>query len=327
MSKKRNINGVEIVDRISELPDDLITSIISCLTLKQAASTSLISTRWKDLWKLYSGHFDFDGSPIVQAMQNRYQQPDNKPTARALQLRRYKFVEWVNHVLQSHQGGTMEQLRIVFDLQKRSYQKIDEWFQLALVKNVHSIELDLTSFVSPNNPSTCYEFPIRSRSHCGLKTLVLKHVDISGHALQTLVDNCPNLEELDIAFSMSLKVLHLSSPTLKHLTFTPRLGFGPMDIKISAPNLLFFSWIGVKKSKLVFEDVPKLQCMTLQGYWYHIQSHHSQFDELVLSAYVLFLDGCENMGNTNIPELSRLKFLTITHMQSRIIHFVYSLPT
>ncbi|KAM7261222.1 hypothetical protein ACFE04_026697 [Oxalis oulophora] len=74
MHTKRITSEVETsTDRLIELPDDIISKIISSLTLKQAVTTSATSTRWRDLWKhLYSGFIDFDGSTTIQDLKRRY---------------------------------------------------------------------------------------------------------------------------------------------------------------------------------------------------------------------------------------------------------------
>ncbi|GAB4846319.1 hypothetical protein Ancab_025325 [Ancistrocladus abbreviatus] len=46
---KANIE--QLADRISDLPDDVLISIISHLTLQEAARTSVLSRRWKYVWK------------------------------------------------------------------------------------------------------------------------------------------------------------------------------------------------------------------------------------------------------------------------------------
>ncbi|KAK8938323.1 F-box/LRR-repeat protein [Platanthera guangdongensis] len=45
------INSSECCDRISQLHDSLLLHIISFLSADDAISTSLLSRRWKNLWK------------------------------------------------------------------------------------------------------------------------------------------------------------------------------------------------------------------------------------------------------------------------------------
>ena len=117
-----------------------------------------------------------------------------------------------------------------------------------------------------------------------MKSLVLTNVNISGDALESLVDKCPNLEDLSISFSSFIEVFKLSSLSLKQLTlwFCEPL----LDIKISAPNLLSIAWAvsgaGFKNSNLVLQDVPQLKYVRISCYSYHIQSHHSQLVKLEL---------------------------------------------
>ncbi|XP_071695730.1 putative F-box/LRR-repeat protein At4g15060 [Rutidosis leptorrhynchoides] len=48
------ISKVEVLDRLSNLSDDLIHKILSFISLKQAVETSVLSSRWRFIWKSMS---------------------------------------------------------------------------------------------------------------------------------------------------------------------------------------------------------------------------------------------------------------------------------
>ncbi|RXI07755.1 hypothetical protein DVH24_009786 [Malus domestica] len=56
------------VDRISELPHEIIVSILSLMSLKEAAATSILSRRWRYVWAstmtlvFDSSEFDANGT-------------------------------------------------------------------------------------------------------------------------------------------------------------------------------------------------------------------------------------------------------------------------
>ncbi|XP_004501663.1 putative F-box/FBD/LRR-repeat protein At1g78760 [Cicer arietinum] len=51
-AKKVKLNEIENEDRLSDLPDCIILHILSFIKTKQAVQTCVLSSRWKDLWKL-----------------------------------------------------------------------------------------------------------------------------------------------------------------------------------------------------------------------------------------------------------------------------------
>ncbi|WJX72640.1 hypothetical protein P8452_56496 [Trifolium repens] len=66
----------EEADSISNLPDILLSSIISSLTITEAARTSTFSQRWKTLWK-YSSNLNFDQSQMLKSLIEEYRESSN----------------------------------------------------------------------------------------------------------------------------------------------------------------------------------------------------------------------------------------------------------
>ncbi|XP_057459324.1 uncharacterized protein LOC130749968 isoform X1 [Actinidia eriantha] len=73
MKRKFGENDNYIEDRISALPDEIISSILSLLTITEAGRTSVLAHRWKNLWKLFTGRcLDFDGSKTMVCYSSHY---------------------------------------------------------------------------------------------------------------------------------------------------------------------------------------------------------------------------------------------------------------
>ncbi|KAM7280162.1 hypothetical protein ACFE04_007296 [Oxalis oulophora] len=254
------------MDRISELPDDILAKIISPLTLKEAVTTSVLSTRWIDLWKHYTGCFVFDGSPIRDDFRKQFLFDNIEVDFIVDDKERDEFIDLVDQVLQSHKGSTMKQLKVIFDIlpnnsssDQRGHDwnnislSIDNWITTACSKSVQGIHLDFTYFnpfpgpsFDLDLPSSVYEFP--SPCHCrfqSLTTLSLRYVGISGQNLESLINDCPSLEELYLTHSKTLQSFKFYSLSLKHFTLCNcgDIWFEPvMDYNISAPNLLSFTY-------------------------------------------------------------------------------------
>ncbi|KAL6186435.1 hypothetical protein ACLB2K_042555 [Fragaria x ananassa] len=104
-----------LVDRISELPADILVSILSLLALKEAAATSILSSRWRYLWaSSVNLIFPF----------------------------RFGYIDWVNSVVQQYRGSHIKHFSVCFDpgslMFKRSIMK---WIQLAEKKGAQRLEL------------------------------------------------------------------------------------------------------------------------------------------------------------------------------------------
>ena len=103
---------------ISGLPDDLLISILSRLPLKDAARTSILSTRRKLLWTHTTGSLDFLYPNGEEADEAKH---DN-------------FINWINHVVGSHQGPTLDEFRIFYNFHDHHRTAIHSRLDFALTK-------------------------------------------------------------------------------------------------------------------------------------------------------------------------------------------------
>lgn len=82
-----------------QLPDEILVHILSFVTLKEAARTSVLSKRWMDVW-MYVARLNFDGSEVLKKMMIRTCNFEKHDSFRKRE--RHRYVEWVKKVLQSH---------------------------------------------------------------------------------------------------------------------------------------------------------------------------------------------------------------------------------
>lgn len=263
------IGEVSYVDRISELPDGILVSILSCLLLKEAAATSALSRRWRDLWAS-TVSLNFEDEKVLWDFM------ELKPN---IQYRkRRSFVSLVDHVVQQHTGPMIERFRACFFLDRRFASSIDEWIEFAMKKRVQILELEFLAANAKDN----YIFPhellglgkgsTRKDLHSGipslhssgcsigfksLKVLNLRHVDVAGEVLEYFLLNCPVLERLSVVAARNLVDLRVVPPSiaLKYLAIEhcPDL----KTIEICNANIVSFTYSGVA-IKLFLSNVPLL---------------------------------------------------------------------
>ncbi|KAM7483509.1 hypothetical protein LguiB_008092 [Lonicera macranthoides] len=287
--RKWNKNLVSVVG-ITELPDDILVTILSLLPMKVAARTSILSQRWKNLWKLITSHLDFDDWNALQEI-DRWQLEALRQLSRRfnnnnlcermmsvemrtsrdfalLQLKRSKYIKWVNQILDSHKGGSVDTFAVHFDLDLPFKPHVDGWINFAIEKRVQRLELDLERLGLGIDTRDCYPFPVQILGNPNitfLKAISLNYVDATKEVLESLLLKCPSLEFLrisnseclvgEVVIGVSLKLIHLEivrCPNLK-------------DLHISALKLRSLTFDGRETTRLRLENTPDLAAISLGG--------------------------------------------------------------
>lgn len=242
-------SGGEENDKLSELPDEILLSIMSRLTMKEAAKTSIFSHKWKKLWEYYPGILNFEDSRTKEEQRSAYIRSEVSQNT-------CNFVRWVTHVVEHHFGPAVEEFRVTFPLDNTYQSDIDEWVIFALAKGAKSLVLDFdNSILTRRRIDTLYTLPLKCfiplKSPCNLpstksslKTLVLRHINITTEVLECFLLSCPFLEKLHIHRSVCLASIRASgSPlALKQLDVSacPELE----NVDILAPKLVTFRYNG-----------------------------------------------------------------------------------
>lgn len=225
------------MDRISELPDERVITLVSFLPLKEAAATSILSRRWKHVWKS-STSLNFDvkfgvGKPFLRFCRLEYEKMDQESR---------RYVNWVDSVMETHRAPTIKQFRVCFDIDCRFTTSVNRWIEFAMNKRVHTLQLEFYR----ETREDVYQFPHKilgleresalklssdssgtpSLDFCGcnirfnfLKVLHFREVDVTQDVFEYFLSNCPVLERLTLDSAENLVTVRVAGPSfaLKYL--------------------------------------------------------------------------------------------------------------
>ncbi|CAL5008659.1 unnamed protein product [Urochloa decumbens] len=220
---------------MEDLVEDIQTIISSLLPLKEAARTSLVSRSWRMDWRQHP-NLCFDAT---------------KPRSKDKDcVKRAKFIETVNSVIQQHSGRGLNEFRIKCGLREESSDHIDGWIRFATAAKAKIIGINLWSSRKHKYSGvfgwsrwSLYRFPLDAlgapdgpfiqslflsdvsiEPHldtCGLtklKRLVLHSVQIVGDIADLLL-NCSSLEDLKLIACSGVTALNIPHQLnkLRHL--------------------------------------------------------------------------------------------------------------
>ncbi|CAL5366346.1 unnamed protein product [Camellia sinensis] len=220
-------------DQISELPNDLIAPILSCLTLKEALRTSIVSKQWRCLWTSVSS-LNFDANETLDIIAAN---PELRDAERS------KYINFVNHVVKHHRGLTINEFKICFDLDETSNDDIEGWVQFAMRKEVQWLVLDLSeNGESIRKHSQNCTFPLR------LVEGDLVNVRVAGLSLK--------LKSLELVFCLGLEKIEICDTNLVSFTY-----LGPViSLYLNNVPMLKMLYIGKGDSGLKNDIFTQLSC-------------------------------------------------------------------
>ncbi|GJW78997.1 FBD-like protein [Tanacetum coccineum] len=295
------------------MPDDIIVSILSKITLKEAASTSNLSKRWRYLWCQIDS-LDFDANEKLDKIALDY---------KLKIVERPKYINWVNRVTRQYKGPSVNEFRVCFDFDKTSKIAIDRWVEFAVGKRVKKLELDvLENGEMLRQPARNYVFPIKIfdrsvKRHMEmkfLKALFLKCVNVSEEALARLLVSCSGLEQLSIHGSGELVNVKINGKSLVLKYFEIVFCSGVKSIEITDSNLESFSYLGPGIT-IKFSELPRLKEISIgEGYSGFENNVFGQISCCISHLQILTLDIYrpeENLKFSSFPELPKLKQLIL----------------
>ncbi|XP_059630890.1 F-box/LRR-repeat protein At3g26922-like [Cornus florida] len=255
--KKRKVR-IELIDRISDLPDSIVGLILSFLPTEDAIRTSLLSKRWRLAWtSLPSLYFRFDSTKSKHIIND-----DSS-----------SFAWFVHRALTLRQRSPIDSFRFSAHLVVDAT-LIEECIRYAIQHNVKELKLRVLSKPRPvridsGMLSLCRSLTVLKLT-CGIRDIIVLPKTLGLPVLRRLhmknfvfseknyngdfFSSCPNLEILVLCKCMmsppiELKVLNIHVPQLKELEILhwrcPWVHFYEQSISVSAPRLTRLKYEGL----------------------------------------------------------------------------------
>ncbi|XP_074266961.1 F-box/LRR-repeat protein At3g03360-like [Silene latifolia] len=197
-------------DVFSELPEEILMSVMCLFTMKEAARFSLVSRQCEVIWRYF---------PVLIFEDNQV----NFDNYEALVEKKACFVWRVDRIIEKHLGTNIDELRITCDLEPSWQSYVDKWVGFALDKQVKRLELNFSPiwrklrvpddriyrfyayprdlppklFTTTTSTTGCFK-------SCFLTSLCLRFVNVNDEFVDFLPRTCPLLEMLCIQGSSRL---------------------------------------------------------------------------------------------------------------------------
>ncbi|KAG9440210.1 hypothetical protein H6P81_020375 [Aristolochia fimbriata] len=260
---------VAITDNFKKLPNDVIQHILSFLPLKNAAQTSILSKRWRHLWKELLKHAN-----ILEFGQGL-----------ASTLTREEYADYLDYILLNHKADKIDTFRIFFYPGLAYTEVARKWIEIVTSKEVEEIDLNFrgnprrdkdqglvasrtlkflpdcfyscSSITSLRLTSSAFLPPSNFQGFTNLRCLYLCGVNISGETITKIIDNSLVLISLEINACGPLNETRIESNLLKRVTLD--CCWYAMDTTLYAPYIDYLNFVGRLSDMPELEDVESLR--------------------------------------------------------------------
>ncbi|KAJ4846068.1 hypothetical protein Tsubulata_002591, partial [Turnera subulata] len=240
------------VDRISDLPDDVLQLILSFLPTAQAIRISyLLSKRWGSLWA-FTPNLLFSSRPSLPPR---------------------RFASFVDKTLTLYQSEKVKKFSVELQVLKALEEQVGSWVNFAITHHVEELCLVFRDVDGRENSSTAspdrYLLPLCLYTSSSLKELRLRLCELKPNGLDTV--SWVSLKLLSLAYTRlsndSLKALLLGSPALAYLRLDSCSGFNLIDASASTKlkELVVDGYFCDARVVGVFVQIRKYGQFTING--------------------------------------------------------------
>ncbi|KAL7615924.1 hypothetical protein Lser_V15G03048 [Lactuca serriola] len=204
-------------DRINNLPEDLVDSILERVPFEDAVRTSIISKTWRYRWT------------EIRALV--FDKKFSKKFAKNEAFGHNEFIKIINQVLTLHKGPILKFHHHIPNMSVDSFQEVDQWMLLLSRNGVK--ELILTSsnqhYELPSYVFYCLELtklelencffkpPLEFEGFLNIEKLLLKDIDFGANLCGTKI-NLPQLKTLSLYSCTNVYNFNIKATKLRNLT-------------------------------------------------------------------------------------------------------------
>ncbi|KAL3843444.1 hypothetical protein ACJIZ3_000847 [Penstemon smallii] len=293
------------IDRISQLPEDVLALVLSRLSIIDAVQTSSLSRKWKNVHTFIPRvNFDYfemlmfwsGGNPCAVTLYNEEFVEDiffkHYPVSKLVTfilkpptLYHQEFVEAVDTFFQHYSSSKLVSFRLSWFFNSSHICGFKRWMQSLCRLGV--AQLDLV-FCKASFPGPDFSWHLLSEASslenvrlCGfslqsellinqcypIKALHFHRVRFAPGTLECILSSCPSLRSLTIVKCIFLfSKLRIHSPSLTLLRMKLWVPSQVGEIELDAINLNSFEYVDCVMRKLLFTSVPLLERLSITLY-------------------------------------------------------------